>query len=75
MISTLERITTIRKKSNAFLQFQLTLGKDGGHFEDDNRDSIRLVKNALAHVFKETTILTTAENKLEQNNYVGPVST
>ena len=41
---------------NTYLQFELTLQKNGGHFEEDNTDLIRLVSNALAHLFTEATI-------------------
>ena len=38
---------------NSYLQFHIELKKDGGNFEDDNTDVIRLVKNAFGNIFEE----------------------
>ena len=50
---------------NSYLQFELTLEKDGGQFEDDNTDMIRLVKIASAHLSTEKT--TTGGSEVEVN--------
>ena len=44
---------------NGYLEFDITLRKAGGNFENDNSDVIRLVNNALAFCFREATLRTT----------------
>ena len=57
---------------NAYLQF-LSLKKNGGPFEGDKTDTIRLVNSAFAHLLKQANLLTTGESEKDQNKHVGPV--
>ena len=41
---------------NGYLEFDITLRKDGGDFEDDNTDLIRLVNNGLLFVFEKQVL-------------------
>ena len=57
---------------NAYRQFEITIEKDRCHVEDDNTYVIRLVKDAFAHFFKETTIMASGRSEIEVKKYVGP---
>ena len=47
----------------------------GGFFEDDNRDVIKLVNNALVHMFEDFYIDTTGGTEIESKRIVPQVST
>ena len=59
----------------SYIQFDLEFEKDGGNFEDDNSDPIRLVSNAFAHIFEEAYIHTTGSTEVESTKLVPQVST
>ena len=59
---------------NAYLQYYITVRRnDNANFADVN--NIRLVNNAFAFCFKEATLALTGGSEIEQNKYVGPIST
>ena len=60
---------------NLFPKFELKLRKNNGHFDDDITDMIILVNNASAHLFKEATIATTSDSKIEVSKSVSNFST
>ena len=59
----------------SYLQFYMELKKDCGDFDNANTVVIRLVINALAHVFKEPYMHTTGGKEIEGKKCVGEVST
>ena len=62
------------QNGNAYLQYDITVrGADGADFTD--ADVIRLVNNAFAYCFREATLSLTGGSEIEQNKYVGPIST
>ena len=61
---------------NSYLEFTITLRKNGGDFLDDNSDElIRLVNNAFAFCFREASIKSTGGHEIELNKFVGQTST
>ena len=76
MISYSERTITINNQiGNGYLEFTITLRKNGGDFDDDDSDPIRLVNNAFAFCFREASIKSTGGHEIELNKFVGQTST
>ena len=65
---------------NGYLEFDITLRRNGGNFKrvdgDSNVDEpIRLVNIALAYAFNKATLSTTGGKGIEQNEFDGHVQT
>ena len=45
------------------------------NFEDHNTDTLKLMNQAFAHLFKKATIMITGRSEIEVNKYVRPVFT
>ena len=59
---------------NAYLEFDITvLTNDIADFGDNT--AFRLVRNSYAYAFKECRLITTSASDLENNKFVGHVST
>ena len=59
---------------NSYLQYDITVRRhDNAPFTDAS--VIRLVNNAFAYCIKEATLSFTGGSEIEQNKYVGPIST
>ena len=62
------------QNGNAYLQYDMTVRRnDNANFTDAS--VIRLINNAFAYCFKEATLALTGGSEIEQNKYVGPIST
>ena len=59
---------------NSYLEFDITVRREDNANFDDN-SAIRLVNNAFAFCFKEARLSTTSGGDLEQNKFVGKLST
>ena len=73
-------INNYRQIGNGYLEFDITLRKNSSEFNkldgDGNADEhIRFLNNAFAYALSTATLSTTAGEKLDQNKYVGRVST
>ena len=60
---------------NSYLEFDITVRNPNANFAEDNNDAIRLTNNGFSYVFKEARLSTTAGSDLENNKFVGQVST
>ena len=63
---------------NGYLEFDIRVRRADGNaftFVAPGNDIIRLVNNAIAYTIHDARISTSAEVEIEQNKYVGPIST
>ena len=66
---------------NGYLEFDIRIGRvDGNAFrvrvnDGDPNDLIRIVNNAFAYTIHDARISSSTEVEIEQNKYVGPIST
>ena len=63
---------------NGYLEFDIRIRRDDGNAFSilaPGKDIIRLVNNAFAYTIHDTRISTSAGVEIEQNKYVGPIST
>ena len=60
---------------NAFLEFNITVRKNGTTNFHDDEDPIRLVNNTFAFCFEDACLSTTIGSDIEINKFCGQVST
>ena len=63
---------------DGYLEFDIRIRRDDGNaftFEAPGNDIIRLFNNAFAYTIHDARISTSAGVEIEQNKYVGPIST
>ena len=58
---------------NAYLEYDITVQNPAAVSDDNSR--IRLTNNGLAYAFQEAVLATTSGSNLEQNKFVGQIST